>query len=238
MMTILEDSHSTHGHIQITQGKDGTVTYLQNGIFQSQADKHGVSTAAYIHVMAALVLQQGCKSVLIIGGAGGTLATMLHRRGCNVTMLDVNGYAFTLARRYFQLPEAVECIETEGHEYLLHTNTQYDAIAIDAFDQRGAIPPAFMRTTFFRLVREALTPQGLAVMNILSAHDLDMNSDRIAQKAAEAKLPVILFDWLGQQTRNCLLAMGQVDALNVPQFTEPGWLLREMKGLERRLPRA
>lgn len=237
MMTILEDLHSQHGHIQITQAKDGTVTFLQNGVFQSQADRHGVSTAGYIHVMAHLMAQVQPGRVLIVGGAGGTLATLMHRAGCRVTMLDINGYAFTIARRYFQLPAGVHCVEEEGYQYLMRSNEQFDAIALDAFDDKGHIPPALTRTTFFRLVREALAPGGMAVMNTLAAHDLDMGPDRIAQKAAEARLPVVLFDWLGQQNRNCLLAMGNVEPLDVPRFTAPEWLMRDMQGLERRLSR-
>ena len=238
MTTILEDLHSAHGHIRITKDKDGTVTFLQNGIFQSQADKHGNSTAAYIHVMADLMSQVNPQRVLIIGGAGGTLATLMQRRGCHVTMLDVNGYAFTLARRYFNLPESVQCVESEGYKYLMKSNEQYDAIALDAFDEKGFIPSVLTRTTFFRLVREALRPQGIAVMNILAAHDLDMGPDRIAQRASDAKLPIIMFDWLGHQTRNCLLAMGDIAALDVPHYAEPEWLVKEAAGLERRLARA
>lgn len=237
-MRILEDVHTAFGHIKIIEStKDGTVTYYQDEVFQSQADTSGTSTCGYIHAMASLMGHAHPQHVLVIGGAGGTLATLMHRRGCQVTLVDVNAYAFTLARRYFKLPAAVQCVEADGQQFLLNGTEVYDAIAIDAFNGKGVIPRQLTTTTCFRLVADALSEQGVMIMNIMTAHDLDMEADRIAQKASAAKLPVILFDCLGQQHRNTLLAAGQVKALDVPRFEEPLWLKRETKGMVRRLPR-
>ena len=65
----------------------GAVSYWQAADNQSLADRNGVSLADYIHALYGFLRQIGAKDVLMIGGGGGTLATMLSRSGVAVTML-------------------------------------------------------------------------------------------------------------------------------------------------------
>src|SRR3989442_624287 len=98
-MILLEELDTEFGNIRITLSKhDGAYTYYQNGCFHSQANSDGISTCAYVHVMYKIIKQSGAQRVLMIGCAGGTLATMLHRLGCQVTVVDINPYAFTIAK--------------------------------------------------------------------------------------------------------------------------------------------
>ena len=231
-MIVLEDVHTPYGNIKIMESqKEGIITYYQGDCFQSQIDSNGTSTCAYIHVMKDVMLAAKPKRALVIGSAGGTLATLLHRAGCAVTMLDINAYAFTLARRYFQLPDAVECIEADGFDFLQSTDIPFQAIAVDAFNAKGIIPLQMRKKDFFRFAREAVGEQGVVVMNVMTAHDLDMDADRIAQKMAEASLPVVLYDWPGVQNRNTLIAGGNIPQLTFPNGTEPPEVQKEFKGI-------
>ncbi|MBY0406641.1 MAG: hypothetical protein K2Q01_03035, partial [Rickettsiales bacterium] len=221
-MIILESVDTPFGHIKIMQSnKDGTTTYYQGECFQSQVNTEGVSTCAYIHVMKEVMLSAKPKSVLLIGGAGGSLATLLHRAGCDVTMVDVNDYAFTLAKRYFQLPVGVECIASDGFAYLQGSDKKFDAIAVDAFNGRGVIPPQMRKKDFFRLLKEAVGENGVAVMNVMTSHDLDMEPDRIAERMNAAGLPVVLYDWPGYKDRNTLVTGSHLPHLTFPLGTEP-----------------
>jgi len=231
-MELLEDVDTPHGNIKILESnKDGTITYYQGECFQSQIDKHGTSTCAYIHVMKNVMMSVKPKRVLLIGSAGGTLATLLHREGCQVTLLDINAYAFTLAKRYFQLPDGVQCLEYDGYAYLQTSNESFDAIAIDAFNDKGIIPLQLRKKAFFRLCREAVGKNGVVVMNVMTAHDLDLEADRIAEKMIEAGMPVVLYDWSGTQDRNTLVTAGQAVPLQIPMGNEPAWLKKELKGI-------
>lgn len=231
-MLVLEDVYTPHGNIKIMQSeKDGTITYYQGECFQSQIDREGTSTCAYIHVMKEVLMACKPRRVLVIGSAGGTLATLLHRSGCAVTMVDINAYAFTLARRYFQLPPEVECIEADGFDFLLTTRAHYDAIAVDAFNGKGIIPLQMRKKDFFRLSRELVGDKGAIVMNVMTTHDLDMSADRIAQKMSDAGFPVVLYDWPGIQDRNTLVTGGALPVLQFPSGQEPAHVRKEMQGI-------
>lgn len=231
-MILLENVDTPFGNIKIIESsKDGSITYYQGECFQSQVDKKGTSTCAYIHVMKDVVLSAKPASVLLIGCAGGSLATLLSRAGCQVTMVDINDYAFTLARRYFQLPDDVECVVSDGYAYLSSSDRHFDAIAVDAFSGTGVIPVQMRKKDFFRLSREAMSPSGVIAMNVMTSHDLDMEADRIAQKMEEAGLPVVLYDWSGVQDRNTIVTGGAVAPLRFPLGHEPAWLQKELKGI-------
>lgn len=142
-MMLLEALDTEFGHIKIVKNpSDGRITYYQNMCFHSQATAEGVSTCAYVHVMFEVLRHASPRRVLALGCAGGTLATMLSRLGCEVTMVDINPHAFVFAKRYFQLPDSVECVAEDGRQFIARTQQVYDAIAIDVFDEQGVIPHA------------------------------------------------------------------------------------------------
>jgi spermidine synthase len=231
-MMILEEVETEFGNIKILCSKsDGTCTYFQDKCSHSQINAEGVSTCAYVHVMYSIIRQAKAQNVLMIGCAGGSLATMLHRLGCTVTVLDINSYAFTLARRYFQMPEAVECVAEDGWSYLLRTEKHYDAIALDVFSSKGKIPREFTNGKFFQVVRNVLSPDGLVVMNVLTAHDLDMQAERIARNMKLAGLPAAIYDWPGKRDRNTIVSGGMPDHVRIPSGGEPGWILPELRGI-------
>jgi len=236
-MILLEELDTEFGHIKIIRSKsDGHCTYYQNDCFHSQATAEGVSTCAYVHVMHSVIRQSEAKDILMIGCAGGTLATMLHRLGCKVTVVDVNPHAFTLARKYFHMPEEVQCIVDDGWSYLLRTGNRYDAIAIDAFSSDGTVPEQFVGEDFFLILKEVLRPSGVVVMNVMVAHDLDLLADRIALNMSAANLPATLFDWPGRTHRNTIIGGGVVEQIQVVSQKKPRYVRRELQGVIRRLP--
>src|ERR1051326_7293913 len=86
----------------------GKLSYWEGGDHQSEADRDGVSLAPYIHALYGFLVQARVGNVLMIGAAGGTLATMLRRRDVHVTMVDISPAAFAIARHYFKLPRSEE----------------------------------------------------------------------------------------------------------------------------------
>ena len=231
-MIVLENVDTAYVNIKIIESeKDGSITYYQGEIFQSQIDKKGVSTCAYVHVMKDIMMSVKPKRVLLIGCAGGSLATLMHREGCEVVMVDVNDYAFTLAKRYFQLPAEVQCVAADGYAYVLESTELFDAIAVDAFNGRGVIPAQMRKKDFFRLIAEAIGKESVVVMNVMTAHDLDREADRIAEKMQSANLPVVLYDWPGEQDRNTLVTGGRVAPLRFLKDSQPQWLQKELKGI-------
>lgn len=209
------------GEITIFRNREtGAVAYCHGDHYQSEADPAGISLAAYVHALHALVVQTQAHEVLMIGCAGGTLATMLAATGQAVTVVDIDPEAIRLARQYFALPPGVECHASEGQVFLERSPHQFDAIVVDAF--AGDSVPANLRSpVFFRLARERLVPGGCLFFNMFVAHDLDADADRVAALMAEAGFTVRLLDSPGRTERNVIVMGGAVTGL-----TSPGILLR------------
>jgi len=89
-VALLKQFETDYGIIRVTRERDGTLAYFQDGSFHSQATSKGVSVCAYVHVIHEIIRQRHARNILIIGCAGGTLATMLSRGHCKVTVVDIN----------------------------------------------------------------------------------------------------------------------------------------------------
>lgn len=196
----------------------GRVSYWHGGAHQSVADRNGVSLADYIHAMYAFLRQTRARDVLMIGCAGGTLATMLHRDGVNVTIVDVDPRSFALARRYFHLPEAVTCHAGDGADYLRRTRARYDGIVLDAF-HGGDFPRSFCQASYLAAVRAHLGgANALYLENVLVDHDDDRTPDNRARLLQTVWPEIRLLDCDGWMDRNAVLAAGAVRGLRRPKL--------------------
>ncbi len=215
-MMRVEDRRSRFGIISIfRRTQTGSVTYEEFGSCQSEADRDGVSLASYIHAIYGLILQTQARDVLMIGGGGGTLGTMLVRAGREVTIVDINPDSFSLARRYFNLPDEVICCVADGGEHLQNENRRYGAIVLDAY-QGDRIPTHLRSPDFFRLVRRCLAPHGCFFANIHIRDDADPAADDMAQDAADVWPDMRLLDSPGWNNRNAIMMAGDVMRLERP----------------------
>ena len=215
-MILVEDCGSGSDAVAIYRRRTtGAVLYDQLGSSQSEADCNGVSLASYIHALFGLVLQARARDVLMIGCGGGTLATMLARAGSNVTIVDINPDAFTLARRYFSLPHDVACHPADGAAYLALETHRFDTIVLDAY--QGDVIPDHLRTPdFFRLAERRLSERGAFFVNVHLASDDDQMADTVARSMAEAWSGVRLLDAPGWLNRNAIAMAGDVSRLTPP----------------------
>ena len=205
--TVIEQNNAT-GRISFWQGPD----------HQSIADRRGVSLADYIHAMYGFLRQAASRDVLLIGGGGGTLATMLARVGVRTTMVDINPAAFEIARRYFHLPDAVTCHAGDGLAFLKNNPTRYDAIVLDAYSD-GEMPRQFARAAFFALAKSRLRPgKSLFLANIIAADDEDRRPDRLARLMQTAWRNVRLLDCDGYEDRNVVAIGGSLRGLKPPRL--------------------
>jgi len=200
--------------------RTGGISYWQAQDHQSVADRLGVSLAEYIHALFGLAMQKRPRHVLMIGCGGGTLATMLSRAGVAVTLVDIDPLSFEIARRYFHMPETVECHARDGANFLRRRATRYDAIVLDAFADE-VIPPHFLKKDFFRLVKSRLKRGGLFLVNIVVLNDDDPVPDCIAHAMKEVWRNVRLLDADGFENRNAVVMAGSVESLKRPHLRMP-----------------
>jgi spermidine synthase len=197
--------------------RTGGISYWQAQDHQSVADRHGVSLAEYIHALFGLVRQKRAAHVLMIGCAGGTLATMLSRAGVQVTLVDIDPLSFQIARRYFHMPRTVDCHAADGASFLRRRPTRYDAIILDAFADE-IIPPHLLTDGFFRLVKARLNRGGIFLINIVVMDDEDRTPDKIARAMKKVWRGVRLLDADGYENRNAVAVGGAVKDLKRPRL--------------------
>jgi spermidine synthase len=230
-MPLFKQIKTSFGTIRITRSADGSLSYYQNGCFHSQADKNGVSVCAYIHVIYELVLQSLAQNVLIIGCGGGSLATMLRRMRCKVTVVDNNDAAFMIARDYFKLPKDVSCVTQDGVVYLRTVQKRFDAVIVDVFGSNNAVPARFTHKMFFQSVKKVLSSSGIMVMNVITQDDDDKRVEKTARNAQAAGMSIRLFDWPGETDRNTLILGGGPTKFTIPSGREPEEVEEDMEGL-------
>ena len=198
----------------------GAIAYWQGEYCQSRADKNGVSLLDYIHAIFGLLRQKRAQTALMVGCAGGSLATMLSRVGCDVVAIDVNPQAFVLARRYFGLPAQVECHVADGFDYLLATRHKFDAIVVDAF-HGGRIASELLSQAFFAQAAKRLRAGGAIFTNVHVASDSDSMPKRMAYCMSAASPDVRILDRHGTKYRNATMAAGAVRGLKGPALLMP-----------------
>ena len=220
-MITLNTLESEFGTITVFQKiSTSTITYEQGGCSQSEADGNGISLASYIHAIFGLILQTKARKILLIGCAGGTLATMLAKASCKVTIIDVNPASFILAKQYFALPDSVECRIADGKSFLASDPGTYDAIVLDAF--HGDHIPAHLKSLrFYHLVADRLSRRGAVFANVHVKNDSDSHVDRIAEGMANVFPEVRLLDSQGFDGRNAIVMAGAVSRLQAPGMIVP-----------------
>jgi SAM-dependent methyltransferase len=206
----------------------GRVSYWHNGEHQSVADANGISLADYIHAIHAFLRQTRARDVLMIGCGGGTLATMLHGDGVNVTIVDIDGRTFDLARRYFNLPKAVRCETADGAEFLRRSRARYDGIVLDAYNGDN-VPDVFNTPSYFASVKARMTAaNAIYLENTLVDDDNDRRPDNRARLLQKTWPEVRLLDCDGWVDRNAVLAAGAVRGLRKPKL-----ILRPARGAKK-----
>lgn len=196
----------------------GSVSYWQMGDHQSQADKDGTSLAEYVHALYGLIRQGKCQDVLMIGCGGGTLATMLHRVGVRVTIVDVDPTAFAIAQHYFHMPDAFTCHIMDGARFLARTEHKYDAIVLDAYAGE-AIPAHLLRLSFFALVKARLKARkAMFLINMIVNGDEDPAPERIGRTLRKCWRNVRILDVPHWECRNAIAVAGAVRGLRRPRL--------------------
>jgi spermidine synthase len=202
----------------LRDGQTGEWVYKQGGARQSESDGLGVSTSAYIHAMFGLIVQKPAAHVLCIGGAAGSLASMLAMRVPKVTMVDINAQAFDIARDYFSLSPKVICETADGAAILKERPQVYDAIALDAFEG-SEIPAQFLTPRFARLARSRLHPKrGRLIVNVFVPWFDHPIANQVSTTLATAFRRVRMLDEPGLTHRNCIVAAGDVASLVKPKL--------------------
>ncbi len=163
MKLLLQIQEGDH-RIRVTEAvKDGSRRYYDGPVLYTEVDASGENRLGYISAMDRAMA--GARSLLLLGTAGGALATRFIRAGHSVTAVDNNAVAFGIARNWFHMPETVECICEDAVTFLRANHRRWDAIGVDIFC--GAdIPDAMLAGDIGKLLANAVSPGGVIVWNV------------------------------------------------------------------------
>lgn len=187
---------------------DGGRLYFDGQVLYTHVDSNGDNCLDYIAAMEQALGE--AQNVLLLGTAGGALATRIARRGGQVTAIDDWAPAFDIARRWFHLPDAVECVHADAVTYLLSTTRKWDAVAIDVF--RGPTIPATMLVSGIgELLTNVLDPGGLIVWNVADA-PLSWSTQWVARALRRSGLDPVLTSVLEGDVGNTLVVARQACA--------------------------
>lgn len=204
------------GPIRVLERKsDGARLYCINGSVQTLMLPEGVSAFGYVH--AAKLLAAGANDVLMIGGGGGSLATMLARRGHRVTVLDIDPVAEEIARQYFGLHDGVHWLTTDPIAFIESYRGVFDAVIIDACDSEGLVSPFDKPHVIANILAKAC-PNGSVIVNVVGEDGAPSWGGWMAAKLASLGLSVCLYrseeGWEGNEVLHAR-AEGPTDQLAI-----------------------
>jgi threonine dehydrogenase-like Zn-dependent dehydrogenase len=234
-MRTLGHFDGTHGRIYIIEERmTGARRYYEGNSFQSHALPNGASCFTYVHFMNTLL--RNASNVVLLGCAGGTLATMLHRQGKTVTVVDRNPLSFQLAREYFWMPKEIRCVTADFKDFIGQTTERFDGLAIDVGGPGFSFEAEFDEQTCEAL-RRVLSLRGRLVMNILLEKSMDPFAALLAHNLAGSDLtPWIIEEAVDELERNAIIACGPEDELGVDPLSMPAAIAADASGWLKRRP--
>jgi|CXWL01.1.fsa_nt_gi spermidine synthase len=164
-MIELDRRDGPFGLIRILERRsDGARLYCIDQEVQTMVNREGESMFGYVH--AIKLMAAGARSALLVGGAGASLANMLARRGCAVTVIDIDPHAKDIAQQHFGLDTRVRWLTADARPYIEALRDRFDAIIIDACDVQGLIPE-FAAPDALAAAMSALNPGAPLIVNLV-----------------------------------------------------------------------
>lgn len=172
---IVYETESSNNYIQVTQDGSQVLLWLNDGhAIHSIYDPENLLTGGpwdYFMIGPLFVEQPSpaqIQNALIIGLGGGTSSKQITIGYGEVAIdgVEIDPEIVRVGREYFDMNEPnLNVIVQDGRYVLRTTDTKYDLIAVDAYEQ-PYIPFQLTTQEFFTEVNDALTPEGVAVMNV------------------------------------------------------------------------
>lgn len=172
---VIYETESSNNYIQVTQDGSATLLWLNDGhAIHSIYDPEQLLTGGpwdYFMIGPLFAAQSGAAHIdnaLIIGLGGGTSSKQITAGYGPVPIdgVEIDPDIVRVGREYFAMNEPnLNVIVEDGRYVLRTTETDYDLIAVDAYEQ-PYIPFQLTTREFFTEVNAALTPEGVAVMNV------------------------------------------------------------------------
>src|ERR671925_1551031 len=131
------------------------------------------------------------KKIVIVGLGGGSIPKKVQKEFSQIEIdaVEIDPEVVKLAKDYFHIKESnrMRLHAQDGRLFLSRTQNQYDIILVDAYFT-DAMPFHLTTKQFFELAQKKLTPNGIVVVNLISA--VTGPSGKIARAVVRTKRQV------------------------------------------------
>lgn len=228
-MHVLARFAGSSGEIRVLEDRvTGARLYEEGGVAQSRVLPGGEADVDYVRLMCALLAES--SDALLLGCGGGSLATMLHRRGSRVAVVDANPISFQLARTFFWMPNGIECITGDMCSFLRAQRRTFAAIGVDVGGPCFSYEAVLGSATIARM-RHALRGGGRVAVNISCETPDDPVPGRIADRFATEGLDVWAFTENPSANELNMVILASARAENpsdLVQIAAEGWALAHL----------
>jgi len=190
-----EDLLDLQSRAQVLKQKDGLIAHIEteyNDVFITKrgtlvgmsfqrfrqqytesvsdlADPDELPVAYTQSMMLGAIYPQHLSRALMIGLGAGSMPTYLARFIPELTVdsVELDPGVIAAAKTYFGIRETprTHLIENDGRVFLIRSHDTYDLILVDAF-RGGYVPFHLLTKEFYVLLKEHLSPSGVAVFNV------------------------------------------------------------------------
>jgi len=184
-------------------------------------------------MMAALLLRDTPRKVLLIGLGAASLTKFLYRHYplAHLTVVEIEPGVVAAARQFFKLPEdpkRLNIVIGDGAEYMLSSSKKFDLILVDGFDEM-ARAGALETLPFYQACRYRLSDAGVMAVNLLThSRSFKRTSAHITETFEDRAL---LFPSCESGNAIVFAAAGHPIELSFDELKEGALLLKEQTGL-------
>ncbi|MFP8778323.1 fused MFS/spermidine synthase [Hydrogenophaga sp. RWCD_12] len=144
--------------------------FMSNGSRSSQVDDSTPpNTHRYIRALRQTLLdelQLRDKDILVLGAGGFTLS---HQEPLNrYTYVDIDPSIRSIAEQHFlRGPVHGEFIAEDARHFVSTTERRFDAVVVDVYSDRAAIPSHLVTREFWQASRRVMRPNGVLMANLI-----------------------------------------------------------------------
>lgn len=231
-LTLLEQREGFYQTIRVFTDNSTFVQMNLGPTFHSQMNLDTKEpTFGYALKMIQLAGDVDGKRVLIIGGAGHTIARSLEKRGAAVVEIEIDPFVVELSDRHFG-PVQAQLEVTDGRAFLeQYEGEGFDLILVDAFDSLASVPPQLITREFFAALDRSLKPNGRMIYNFIGVPEGEKSNsfDAISATMNSVFADVRASSIEGDRLTNIVLVASQsaLGDLNYPTAPEDGAVLTD-----------
>lgn len=158
----------------LENGEAQSKVMIINGSFSSKFSNKEELMFPYVQYINKTYidnLPQGKVHDILILGAGGFTIGMNDKKN-QYTYLDIIKELPEITEEKFEIsPLSVnkKFIFEDAYLFLLKSVAKYDIIVVDVYSSKQSIPVNFVTVDFFKMVKEHLSPEGMAIFNIITS---------------------------------------------------------------------